>query len=82
MHFREALTHLHSPLHGFRQPQRNNSEHDATASRSNVHSGSQVRVELFHHPQASGEGKYHGGHVWGQAHARTPEFPSPEACGW
>ena len=56
MHFREALTHLHSPLHGFRHPQRNNSEHDATASRSNVHSGSQVRVDLFHHPQASGEG--------------------------
>ena len=25
---------------------------------------------------------YHGGHVWGQAHVRTPEFPSPEAYGW
>ena len=25
---------------------------------------------------------YQGGHVWGQAHIRTPELPSPEACGW
>ena len=56
MHFREALTHLHSPLHAFCHPQRNNSEHDVTASGSNVHSGFQVCVELFHHPQASGEG--------------------------
>ena len=25
---------------------------------------------------------YQGGHVWGQAHVRNPELPSPETCGW
>ena len=25
---------------------------------------------------------YQGGHVWGQAHVRNPELPSPDTCGW
>ena len=56
MHFRAALTHLHSPLRPFWHPQRSNSEHEAAASGSNVHSGSHPFVALLRHPQVSGEG--------------------------
>ena len=48
---------VHSPLHHFWHLQSNNSEHDATASGSNVHSGSHLCVELCRRPQVSGEGR-------------------------